>query len=49
MGTQNKGWGCGFSNGEGLSRYLAENASPVLTAAGASPDLPGSAQATRTG
>jgi hypothetical protein len=28
MGTQNKGWGCGFSNGEGLSRYLAENASP---------------------
>jgi hypothetical protein len=28
MGTQNKGWGCGYSNGEGLSRYLAENASP---------------------
>lgn len=28
MGTQNRGWGCGFSNGEGLSRYLAENASP---------------------
>lgn len=28
MGTQNKGWGCGFSNGEGLSRFLAENAAP---------------------
>ncbi|HUA93612.1 MAG TPA: hypothetical protein VL991_13660 [Terracidiphilus sp.] len=28
MGAQNKGWGCGYSNGEGLSRYLAENASP---------------------
>lgn len=28
MGTQGKGWGCGSSNGEGLSRYLAENASP---------------------
>ena len=28
MGTQNKGWVCGSSNGEGLSRYLAENASP---------------------
>jgi len=24
MGTQNRGWGCGFSNGEGLSRFLAE-------------------------
>ena len=24
MGTQNTGWGCGSSNGEGLSRYLAE-------------------------
>jgi hypothetical protein len=30
MGTQNKGWGCGFSNGEGLSRFLAENAAPGL-------------------
>ena len=28
MGTQGKGWGCGSSNGEGLSRYLAENSSP---------------------
>jgi len=28
MGTQNKGWGCGYSNGEGLSRYLAQNAPP---------------------
>ncbi|HEV2487950.1 MAG TPA: hypothetical protein VGT08_20690 [Terracidiphilus sp.] len=28
MGAQNKGWGCGYSNGEGLSRYLAENCSP---------------------
>jgi hypothetical protein len=24
MGAQGKGWGCGSSNGEGLSRYLAE-------------------------
>jgi hypothetical protein len=24
MGPQNRGWGCGFSNGEGLSRFLAE-------------------------
>ena len=24
MGPQNAGWGCGSSNGEGLSRYLAE-------------------------
>jgi hypothetical protein len=24
MGAQNKGWGCGYSNGEGLSRFLAE-------------------------
>ena len=28
MGTQNRGWGCGFSNGEGLSRFCAENAPP---------------------
>ena len=28
MGAQGKGWGCGSSNGEGLSRYLAENSSP---------------------
>lgn len=28
MGSQGKGWGCGSSNGEGLSRYLAENSSP---------------------
>lgn len=28
MGTQNKGWGCGSSNGEGLSRFLAENSPP---------------------
>jgi hypothetical protein len=24
MGPQNLGWGCGFSNGEGLSRFLAK-------------------------
>ena len=24
MGAQNRGWGCGYSNGEGLSRFLAE-------------------------
>lgn len=28
MGTQNKGWGCGYSNGEALSRFCAENAPP---------------------
>lgn len=28
MGTQNKGWGCGYSNGEGLSRFLAEEETP---------------------
>ena len=28
MGAQGKGWGCGYSNGEGLSRYLASNTSP---------------------
>ncbi len=27
MGLQNKGWGCGDSNGEALSRFLAEMAS----------------------
>ena len=28
MGTQGKGWGCGFSNGEALSRFLAEQETP---------------------
>jgi acylphosphatase len=28
MGAQNKGWGCGYSNGEGLSRFLAEEETP---------------------
>ncbi len=28
MGPQGKGWGCGFSNGEGLSRFLAEEETP---------------------
>ncbi len=31
MGTQGKGWGCGFSNGEGLSRYLATRETPPGT------------------
>ncbi len=31
MGAQNLGWGCGFSNGEGLSRYLAEIETPPGT------------------
>jgi hypothetical protein len=31
MGAQNLGWGCGFSNGEGLSRYLAEIETPLGT------------------
>jgi chitodextrinase len=28
MGAQNRGWGCGFSNGEALSRFLAEQETP---------------------
>ena len=28
MGAQGRGWGCGSSNGEGLSRFLAENSAP---------------------
>ncbi len=28
MGTQNRGWGCGYSNGEALSRFLAEQETP---------------------
>lgn len=28
MGAQGKGWGCGYSNGEGLSRFLAEEETP---------------------
>lgn len=31
MGPQNKGWGCGFSNGEALSRFCAEQATPPDT------------------
>jgi len=33
MGAQNKGWGCGYSNGEGLSRFLAEEETPWGTLA----------------
>lgn len=28
MGQQNKGWGCGYSNGEALSRFCAEQTPP---------------------
>jgi hypothetical protein len=31
MGSQGGGWGCGFSNGEGLSRYCAEQETPLGT------------------
>jgi hypothetical protein len=31
MGAQNKGWGCGYSNGEGLSRFCAEVETAVGT------------------
>jgi hypothetical protein len=31
MGAQNKGWGCGSSNGEALSRYFAERETPPGT------------------
>ncbi len=34
MGPQNKGWGCGFSNGEALSRFCSEQATPPGTMAG---------------
>ncbi|HEV2415530.1 MAG TPA: hypothetical protein VGX27_12030 [Candidatus Dormibacteraeota bacterium] len=29
MGAQGKGWGCGYSNGEGLSRFCAEVDTPA--------------------
>jgi hypothetical protein len=31
MGAQGKGWGCGFSNGEGLSRFCAEQETSMAT------------------
>jgi hypothetical protein len=31
MGPQGGGWGCGFSNGEGLSRFCAEQETPSGT------------------
>jgi hypothetical protein len=31
MGPQGGGWGCGFSNGEGLSRFCAEQETPPGT------------------
>jgi len=31
MGTQNLGWGCGYSNGEALSRFCAERETPAGT------------------
>jgi hypothetical protein len=31
MGPQNLGWGCGFSNGEGLSRFCAAEETPAGT------------------
>jgi hypothetical protein len=31
MGAQNHGWGCGYSNGEGLSRFCAEQETPAGT------------------
>jgi acylphosphatase len=34
MGAQGKGWGCGYSNGEGLSRFMAEEETPWGTLAG---------------
>ena len=34
MGPQNKGWGCGFSNGEALSRFCAELSTPPGTLTG---------------
>ena len=34
MGPQNKGWSCGWSNGEALSRFCAEQATPAGTLSG---------------
>ena len=34
MGAQGGGWGCGFSNGEGLSRFCAEQETPPGTLSG---------------
>ena len=34
MGPQGGGWGCGFSNGEGLSRFCAEQETPAGTLSG---------------
>ncbi len=34
MGPQNKGWGCGYSNGEALSRFCAERETPAGTLSG---------------
>jgi hypothetical protein len=34
MGPQGGGWGCGFSNGEGLSRFCAEQETPAGTLTG---------------
>jgi hypothetical protein len=31
MGSQNRGWGCGYSNGEALSRFCAEQETPTGT------------------
>jgi hypothetical protein len=33
MGPEGKGWGCGYSNGEGLSRFCAERETPNGTLA----------------
>ena len=43
MGAQGKGWGCGYSNGEGLSRFLAEEETPWGTLAGFQTGAPGGA------
>lgn len=34
MGPPGKGWNCGYSNGEGLSRYCSERETPAGTMAG---------------
>jgi hypothetical protein len=43
MGAQGRGWGCGASNGEGLSRFCAEAETPAgtLDAFASGPDWAG--------
>ena len=49
MGPQGGGWGCGFSNGEGLSRFCAEQETAEGTLSAFATGPPGRKQTSRTG